>query len=63
MYFYTFTRVAQERFEAIRTQLGPYLKQCGYKDSAIQWLPAVRAVIMHVCIWMCRNSLDQQCGL
>ena len=30
-----------ERFLAIKEALGPYLRTCGFKDSAVQWLPAV----------------------
>ncbi|PSC70924.1 HBS1 isoform X1 isoform B [Micractinium conductrix] len=31
----------QQRFEAIKAQLEPFLKTCGFRPSAIQWLPAV----------------------
>lgn len=30
-----------ERFEEIKVQLAPYLQKCGFKDSSIQWLPAI----------------------
>jgi translation elongation factor EF-1alpha len=40
------TRVArtanrQERFTAIQAQLLPFLKSVGFKDSCVQWMPAV----------------------
>lgn len=31
----------QERFEYIRSQLLPFLKSVGFKEQAVQWLPAV----------------------
>lgn len=31
----------QERFEYIRSQLLPFLKSVGFKESCLQWLPAV----------------------
>ncbi|KAF8073115.1 RFC3 [Scenedesmus sp. PABB004] len=32
---------SQERFEYIRGQLLPFLKSVGFRDAAVQWLPAV----------------------
>ena len=33
---------SQSRFEEIKAQLEPFLKQCGFKtDTAVQWVPAV----------------------
>lgn len=32
---------SQQRFQDIQEQLLPFLKQCGFKPSAVQWLPAV----------------------
>lgn len=31
----------QQRYEHIRAQLLPFLKACGFRESCIQWLPAV----------------------
>jgi hypothetical protein len=31
----------QERFQHIRATLLPFLKSCGFKEAALQWLPAV----------------------
>ena len=31
----------QARFEEIRAQLLPFLKQCGFREANLQWLPAV----------------------
>jgi hypothetical protein len=31
----------QARFEYIKSQLLPFLKSCGFKEAALQWLPAV----------------------
>lgn len=31
----------QERFEYIRSELLPFLKSVGFKEQALQWLPAV----------------------
>lgn len=31
----------QERFDYIRSVLQPFLRTCGFRDSALQWLPAV----------------------
>ncbi|KAL4857598.1 HBS1-like protein [Chlorella vulgaris] len=31
----------QQRFHSIRAQLEPFLKTCGFKEVAMQWLPAV----------------------
>lgn len=31
----------QERFEYIRSQLLPFLKTVGFRESSVQWLPAV----------------------
>ena len=30
----------QERFEAIKEALHPFLKQCGFQEDGLQWLPA-----------------------
>jgi elongation factor 1 alpha-like protein len=32
---------SQERFEGIKSMLGPYLSSCGFRENAVQWLPAV----------------------
>lgn len=32
---------SQQRFQDIQAQLLPFLKQCGFRASAVQWLPAV----------------------
>lgn len=32
---------SEERFNAIKATLEPFLKTCGFRPSAIQWLPAV----------------------
>ncbi|KAK9840911.1 hypothetical protein WJX81_000017 [Elliptochloris bilobata] len=32
---------SQERFDAIRAALAPFLRTCGFRDSQVQWLPAV----------------------
>ena len=32
---------SQQRFQEIQAQLLPFLKQCGFRASAVQWLPAV----------------------
>lgn len=32
---------AQERFDYIRSELLPFLKSVGFKEQALQWLPAV----------------------
>ncbi len=31
----------QLRFAAIQSQLSPFLASCGFKDSSVQWLPAI----------------------
>jgi elongation factor 1 alpha-like protein len=31
----------QERFEYIKSQLLPFLKTVGFRESSVQWLPAV----------------------
>lgn len=31
----------QARFDSIKAQLEPFLRTCGFRESAIQWLPAV----------------------
>lgn len=31
---------SQERFDHIKSQLLPFLKSCGFKESLLQWLPA-----------------------
>lgn len=31
----------QARYEEIKGQLLPFLKQCGFRESSLQWLPAV----------------------
>lgn len=30
---------SKERFDHIKSTLQPFLKQCGYKDGAVQWVP------------------------
>ena len=37
---YPGTEAVQERFEAIRQQLEPFLKKAGFRPGAVQWLPA-----------------------
>ncbi|GAX83662.1 hypothetical protein CEUSTIGMA_g11087.t1 [Chlamydomonas eustigma] len=37
------------RFEEVRSVLLPYLKSCGYKESCLQWLPAVGPSGQNVC--------------
>ena len=32
---------SEQRFQEIQAQLAPFLKQCGFRPSAVQWLPAV----------------------
>jgi elongation factor 1 alpha-like protein len=32
---------AQERFEAIKAAVAPFLRSCGFRDASVQWLPAV----------------------
>ncbi|KAL4448191.1 hypothetical protein ABPG75_005410 [Micractinium tetrahymenae] len=32
---------SRERFDAIKSQLEPFLKTCGFREASIQWLPAV----------------------
>ncbi len=34
-------RVSQVRFASIQSQLAPFLASCGFRDAAVQWLPAV----------------------
>ena len=31
----------QGRFQEIKALLSPFLKQCGFRESSVQWLPAV----------------------
>lgn len=31
----------QTRYEEIKAQLLPFLKQCGFREGSLQWLPAV----------------------
>ncbi|GBF90939.1 hypothetical protein Rsub_03794 [Raphidocelis subcapitata] len=31
---------SQERFDAIKAQLLPFLRSCGFKEASLQWLPA-----------------------
>mmetsp|Transcript_20395 Transcript_20395/g.56534 ORF Transcript_20395/g.56534 Transcript_20395/m.56534 type:complete len:474 (-) Transcript_20395:108-1529(-) len=32
---------SEERFLAVKTALAPFLKTCGFREEAVQWLPAV----------------------
>ncbi|EFN56452.1 hypothetical protein CHLNCDRAFT_35207 [Chlorella variabilis] len=32
---------SRERFDLIRAQLEPFLRTCGFREAAVQWLPAV----------------------
>lgn len=34
---------SKERFDFIKSTLQPFLKQCGFKDGAVQWVPVSAA--------------------